>query len=681
MIKSNSEIHQIFKESEKKMEIWEEIQRLRDQIEYHNKRYYELDSPEITDREYDMMVRRLEELEREYPLYAVADSPTKKVGGKPVSGFGKITHRKPMQSLADVFNKSELENFLARVFRMVENPEFVVEKKIDGLSVSLEYESGVYARAATRGDGYIGEDVTENMRSVKGFPKELEEKVDYLAVRGEVYMPESAFLELNDEQETTGGKIFANPRNAAAGSLRQLDPEITSKRKLNLFVFNIQQIEGKSFKTHAETLEWLKTNGFSVSPDYRLCKTGEEIWNAIEQIAEQRGKTDYGIDGAVVKVNSISQREKLGSTSKTPRWAVAYKYPPEQQTTVVNEIIVQVGRTGKLTPLAQLSPVKIAGSTVSRATLHNEDFVKQKDIREGDTVLVQKAGDIIPEVVKVMEDKRPLDSKPFVMPKKCPDCGSDVFREKNEAASRCTGISCPAQIFRHLVHFVSKDAMDIDGLGPSILRILIDKGLIKGVEDIYTLKEKKDELLEIERFGEKSVENLLDSIEKSLENSLEKLIAALGIRNVGTRASYVLAENLKTMDNLMEASTEEIENLEDFGKISAEAVTNFFSQPQTKDLIKSLRESGVNMEFKSSGQEGSDRFEGLTFVLTGTLSEMSRDEASEIIMANKGKVSGSVSKKTSYVLAGEKAGSKLDKARALGVPVIDEKEFFKMVEE
>lgn len=663
------------------MEVWKQIEELRKKIRYHNERYYDMDSPEISDPEYDRLLRQLEELEAQYPIFADPDSPTQKVGGRAKEDFKKVTHRYPMQSLMDVFSEEELRSFLCKVMEQLPDAEFVVERKIDGLSVALEYENGLLVRASTRGDGLVGEDVTENVRTIKSAPPMLKEPVSFMEVRGEIYMPNSAFLALNERQEDQDEKVFANPRNAAAGSLRQLDSTITASRGLELFVFNIQGIEGRRFETHSETLEWLGRNGFTASPSFRICKTEDEIWQAVEQIASVRGILDYGIDGAVVKVNSLEARELLGTTSKVPKWAVAYKYPPEQQETRIEQILIQVGRTGKLTPLAKLTPVRIAGSMIARATLHNEDFIAEKDIREGDAVLVQKAGDIIPEVVQVLLDKRPSSSVPFAMPTHCPICDAPVVREDGEAASRCTGAECPAQLLRHLIHFVSKEAMNIEGLGPSILETLLEKGLINGVAQIYTLSEKREELAQLEGFREKSIQNLLRSIENSKMNSLEHLITGLGIRNIGVRAATILANHFESMDDLMNANCMDLVTLPEFGDISANAVVSFFAQEQTRHLIYQLKEAGVQMTSSAKDRIQSNRFEGKTFVLTGTLPTMTRDEATAVILSHQGKVAGSVSKKTSYVVAGEEAGSKLDKAMELGVPVLSEEEFRKLTEE
>lgn len=508
---------------------------------------------------------------------------------------------------------------------------------------------------------------------------EIDPAVSFLEVRGEVYMKKDVFQKINEEQEIYGKKIFANPRNAAAGSLRQLDPRVTAQRNLDIFIFNIQGIEGKVFETHSQGFEWLKTQGFPVSPDYRLCAGIDEIMQAVDEIGENRDDFEYGIDGAVIKVDSLSLREELGTTSKVPRWAVAFKYPPEEAFSVVRDIRVQVGRTGKLTPLAILDPVRISGSLVSKATLHNEDYIAQKDIRVGDTVSVRKAGEIIPEIIYVVKDKRPSDAGVFKMPEFCPVCGAPVIRENDEAASRCTGSQCPAQEFRHLLHFVSKSAMDIEGLGPAILELLLSRGFISRVGDIYRLKDRRDELILLENFGEKSVDNLLDSIEKSKENSLEKLITALGIRNIGVRAASELADAFKDMDNLKSAGYDDLIKLKDFGDIMAKSVIEYFAQEQTEDLIRDLKEMGVNMKSTAVAKEVSRVLEGMTFVITGTLEGMTRSEAGELIKSHGGEVSTSVSGKTRYLLAGEKAGSKLDRAEELGVEIIGLEELFKLI--
>jgi DNA ligase (NAD+) len=541
------------------------------------------------------------------------------------------------------------------------------------------YENGLFVRGATRGDGFVGEDVTQNLRTIKSIPLALRNPIPLLEVRGEVFISKTDFEALNEEQELLGLPSFANPRNAAAGSLRQLDPTITAKRKLDIFVFNIQRTEGVAFGTHFETLEYLKQQGFKVSPGYRLCNGIEEVAEEIQRIGDTRGDYPFETDGAVVKVNDLALRERLGSTSKVPKWAVAYKYPPEKKQTKITDIRVNVGRTGVLTPNAVLEPVRLAGTTVGKATLHNMDYIKEKDIRIGDTVWVQKAGDIIPEVQEVVKEKRTGNEKEFIMPEKCPVCGSDVVREEGEAAYRCTGIECPARLFRSIEHFVSRNAMYIEGLGPSIIQSLLDAGLISGVADLYYLHEKKDRLLEMERMGEKSVENLLNSIEASKKNSIDRLIYGFGIRHVGQRAAQMLSENFSSIDALKNATAEEISKINEFGDVTAKSIEVFFRQEQTLSMIEKLKAAGVNLEGNGKRELKDNRFEGLTFVLTGTLPSFTRAEATEIIENFGGKVSGSVSKKTNYVLAGEEAGSKLDKAMQLGVAVIGEEDFKKMI--
>jgi DNA ligase (NAD+) len=657
------------------------IGQLRDIINYHNYKYHVEDKSEITDFEYDALYRELEGLENQRPDLITPDSPTQRVGDKPLEGFDKVVHAVQMQSLADVFNEEELFAFDERVRQAIgETVEYVVEKKIDGLSVSLVYENGVFIRGATRGDGLVGEDVTQNLRTVKSIPLTLKEVIPLIEVRGEVFISKGDFLKLNEEQEATEQQLFANPRNAAAGSLRQLDPKITASRKLDIYIFNIQRVEGKTFETHAESLEYLKRLGFKTSPDFRICSSIRAAMEEIRQIGEARGELPFEIDGAVVKVNSLEQREALGSTTKTPRWAAAYKYPAEKKQTIIRDIWPNVGRTGVLTPNAVLEPVRLAGSTVSRATLHNMDYIRERDIRIGDTVWVQKAGDIIPEVLEVVLEKRTGEEKEFMMPTECPECGSQVVREEGEAAYRCTGIECPAQLFRSIVHFTSRDAMNIDGLGPAIIESLLDKGFIKGVADLYYLHLRKEELIQLERMGRKSVENLLNSIEKSRKNNIDRLIYGFGIRNIGLRAAQLLATNFESMDTLAVAPLEDIVKIHEFGEKTAQSVVVFFQQEQTADTLLKLREAGVNLTSFGRKQIKDNRFEGKTFVLTGTLPTYSRSEAGEIIESFGGKISGSVSKKTSYVLAGEEAGSKLDKAKELGVAIIDEEELRRMIE-
>jgi len=667
------------------MDAEKRITELRELINYHNRKYYIEDSPEIQDYEYDKLYHELLELEEKNPHLITPDSPTQRVGGQAVDAFSKVIHEVKMESLNDVFSIDELYDFDRRVKEATGNDsvEYIVEKKIDGLSVSLEYENGLFKRGSTRGDGVVGEDVTNNLKTIKTVPLRLSVPkgitLPYLEVRGEVYMAKKDFLDLNERQEAMDQKLFANPRNAAAGSLRQLDPSVTASRKLDIFVFNIQRADGITFLTHSEALNFLKDLGFKISPDFKVCSTIEEVIDEIHTIGEERGNLPFETDGAVVKINSLPLRELLGSTSKAPRWAVAYKYPPEEKKTLLKDIIIQVGRTGALTPNAVLEPVRLAGSTVSRATLHNEDFIKERDIRIGDTVWVRKAGDIIPEVIGVDFSARPENAVPFKMPEYCPVCGAPALREEQEAVTRCTGIECPARLFRSILHFVSRDAMNIEGLGPAIIDMLLDKGFIKGIPDLYTLKDKKEELIALERMGEKSVENLLQSIERSKENDLSRLIFGLGARYIGKRAAQLAAEYFKTMDALMEATSDEIQKVEEFGEKMAKSLESFLKQEQTVHTINLLKEYGVNMESKVQRQK-SGVFSGLTFVLTGTLPTYTRAEATELIEKRGGKVSGSVSKKTSYVLAGEDAGSKLDKAIQLGVKIIDEDTFKKMCE-
>jgi len=667
------------------MDAEKRITELRELINYHNRKYYIEDSPEIQDYEYDKLYHELLELEEKNPHLITPDSPTQRVGGQAVDAFSKVIHEVKMESLNDVFSIDELYDFDRRVKEATGNDsvEYIVEKKIDGLSVSLEYENGLFKRGSTRGDGVVGEDVTNNLKTIKTVPLRLSVPkgitLPYLEVRGEVYMAKKDFLDLNERQEAMDQKLFANPRNAAAGSLRQLDPSVTASRKLDIFVFNIQRADGITFLTHSEALNFLKDLGFKISPDFKVCSTIEEVIDEIHTIGEERGNLPFETDGAVVKINSLPLRELLGSTSKAPRWAVAYKYPPEEKKTLLKDIIIQVGRTGALTPNAVLEPVRLAGTTVSRATLHNEDFIKERDIRIGDTVWVRKAGDIIPEVIGVDFSARPENAVPFKMPEYCPVCGAPALREEQEAVTRCTGIECPARLFRSILHFVSRDAMNIEGLGPAIIDMLLDKGFIKGIPDLYTLKDKKEELIALERMGEKSVENLLQSIERSKENDLSRLIFGLGARYIGKRAAQLAAEYFKTMDALMEATSDEIQKVEEFGENMAKSLESFLKQEQTVHTINLLKEYGVNMESKVQRQK-SGVFSGLTFVLTGTLPTYTRAEATELIEKRGGKVSGSVSKKTSYVLAGEDAGSKLDKAIQLGVKIIDEDTFKKMCE-
>ncbi len=664
------------------MDIWERMDYLRKELERHNKLYYENDAPEISDFEYDAMLRELEELEAQYPIYATPDSPTKHVGGRVNEKFSKVTHKNLMKSLGDIFSQEEVFEFCKRVRSSIGEQElsFVVERKIDGLSVSVEYENGKLVRASTRGDGAVGEDITENALTIKNLPKSIDPSIPYLEVRGEVYMPFEVFLRVNEQAELEGEKTFANPRNAAAGSLRQLNSKITAERELSIFVFNIQEIQGREFSSHAETLRFLSSLGFEASPGFIECKTDEEIWAAIEEIGESRGTLSYGIDGAVIKVNEIPLRTMLGETAKIPRWAIAYKYPPEEKKTRLLSVEVTVGRTGKLTPVAILEPVHLAGTTVSKATLNNADFIAEKDVRIGDMVVVRKAGEIIPEIVSVDVSQRPEGAVPYTMPEYCPACGEKVYRSETEAALRCLNEQCPAQAYRAMMHFVSKDAMNIDGMGPSMINVLLNADLIHDVADIYTLSEKREDLKNLERMGDSSVANLLASIEDSKNRPLSRLIAALGIRNVGVVAARALAKAFGSMEKLMQATVLELAALPDFGMITAQSVEDFFAKESNRALIVKLAEAGVNMKEENAGS-GNAPWAGKIFVLTGTLPNYSRSEASEIILSLGGSVSSSVSKNTTYVLAGEAAGSKLTKAQNLGVAIISEEEFNRMADE
>ncbi len=646
------------------------IKELSDTLKYHNKKYYIEDSPEIEDFEYDAMLRELEELEAEFPQFLKEDSPTQTVGGAALRLFSSVTHTVKMESLQDVFNFEELRSFGEKID--ISRTSFSVEPKIDGLSVSLEYKDGLFFRGSTRGDGETGEDVTANLMQIKSIPKAIEFDGE-LEVRGEVYMPRESFLKLRERQELMGEAPAKNPRNAAAGSLRQKNPKITAERELDIFIFNIQRITGKDFSSHIETLEFLKALGFHTLPTFKKCDDINSVIDEINRIGDSRGNLSYDIDGAVVKVDNLSYRDELGSTSKFPKWAVAFKYPPEEKETVLKEIEIGVGRTGALTPTAIFDPITLAGTSVSRATLHNEDFITSKEIGIGDTIVVRKAGDIIPEVLSV--SKHCEGSVIYKMPEYCPSCEAPVYREEGEAVIRCTNAECPAQLLRHLIHFTSRDAMDIEGLGPAVLEQLLNAGLIENIGDLYTLDYEKVALLE--RTGEKSVSNLRSAIEASKENDLSKLIFALGIRHIGAKAAKLISEHFGDIDTVLSAKTEDFESIDGFGHILASSAFEFFSLDDTKELITRLKENGVNM--KSLKEVKDNRFAGKTFVLTGTLSTMTRNEASAIIEEFGGKTSSSVSKKTDYVLAGEEAGSKLDKANKLGVTVISEEEFKEML--
>ena len=661
------------------IEAKERIKELRATLEYHAKKYYDEDKPEITDYEYDMMMNELKSLEKQFPELIDKESLTQKVGGHVKEGFKQVEHEVPLQSLQDVFSYDELRDFDDRVKKQLHdggaNLKYVVETKIDGLSMAIEYKDGKFVRAATRGNGLIGEDVSANALTIKSIPKELKEPINII-VRGEVFIGSKEFEKLNEEREVLGQSLFANARNAAAGSLRQLDSKITKTRPLDIFIFNVQKLENNPFNSHYEQLNYLDKLGFNVNPVRILCNNIDEAIDAITKIGEDRENLSFGIDGAVIKVDNLDYREELGTTFKTPRWAIAYKYPPEQKETLLKDIICQVGRTGAITPMAILEPVKVAGSTISKTTLHNEDFIKEKDLKIGDRVIIQKAGDVIPEVVEAVKSKRTGEEKEFIMPKVCPVCGAPTIREDGEAVTRCTGIECSAKALRNIIHFASKEGMEIDGLGYSIIEQLLDKKLINNIADIYSLK--LEDVASLKKNGKKFAQNLIDAIEKSKSNDLFKLITGLGIRHIGAKSAKNLARKFRTMDNLMNASIEELSVQNDVGEITAKSIYEFFREEQSIDLINKLKLAGVNME--SLEEENTDnRFEGKTFVLTGALSKYSRDEASDIIEKLGGKTSGSVSKKTSYVLAGEDAGSKLTKAQNLGVTVITEEEFEEMI--
>ena len=657
-----------------KQEVQRRLEELREQIRYHSRKYYTEDDPEISDYEYDQLYRQLETLEGEYPDLVTEDSPTRKIGGAVYNTFVPVVHQVPLESLHDSFSPEELLDFDRRVRETVGETEYVVEPKFDGLSVALEYRNGVFVRGSTRGDGVTGEDVTENIRTIRSVPKVLGEPVPFLEVRGEVYMSDGSFERLCERQELMEEKNFKNPRNAAAGSLRQKDPKITAQRELSIFVFNVQQVEGKTLTCHDQSLEWLRTLGFPVSTDYRKSRDIETILEYIREIGDKRGDFDFPIDGAVVKVNDFAQREELGSTAKFPRWAEAFKYPPEEKETTLLDIEVNVGRTGVLTPTGRFEPVTLAGTTVSRATLHNQDFISEKDIRIGSKVILRKAGEIIPEVVAVLES--PPDSQPYLLPETCPSCGERVTRVDGEAATRCTNPQCPAQLLRNLIHFASRDAMDIDGLGPAILEQLLQQEMIASPADLYTLEVSL--LQTLERFGKKSAQNLVASIERSKSNDLSRLVYALGIPHIGAKAAQVLCAAVPTMEALENAKEEDLAQIEGFGGIMAEEVVAFFQKESAQKLVARLKELGVNMEAQRQETQSST-FAGSTFVLTGTLPTMSRKEATQLIESHGGKVTSSVSKKTSYVLAGEEAGSKLDKARQLEIPVLTEEDLINML--
>lgn len=653
-------------------EIQKKIEDLRATLRYHSDRYYNLDSPEIEDYEYDMMMRDLKKLEEEYPQYDTPDSPTKRVGGKADNSFDSVEHTVRMESLQDAFSEGEIYEFAKRVEDTVSDVHYVVEPKIDGLSVSLEYRDGVFVRGSTRGDGDVGEDVSGNLRVIHNIPLKLNKSVPFIEVRGEVYMPKKSFNRAVDRQLINGEKPFKNPRNAAAGSLRQKDSEVAATRGLDIFVFNIQQIEGVTLTTHKQSLDYLKELGFHTIPFYERVDNIEEAFKKVEYIGEQRGDLEFDIDGAVIKVDEFSHREELGSTAKFPKWAIAFKYPPEEKQSKINDIEITVGRTGVLTPTAVFDPIHLAGTTVSRATLHNQDYIAEKNINIGDVVTVRKAGDIIPEVLCVSSKE---SDGSFVYPEFCPSCGEKVVREEGESAIRCINPECPAQLLRNLIHFCSRDAMDIEGLGPSIIETLVNEKMISKVTDIFHLDKSKIALLD--GFKDTSANNIVQSVEKSKDNDLGKLIFAFGIRHIGAKAAKFLSDHFKDIDAVMNASVDDILAIDGFGEIMAVSVKEFFDSDSAVEMVNELKSVGVNMKSKTVIKD--NRFENMVFVLTGTLPNYKRSEASKIIESYGGKTSSSVSKKTSFVLSGEASGSKLDKANSLGIPVIDEKEFEEMI--
>ena len=665
-----------------KKEIIERVEYLRKTLEYNSKLYYEQDAPEISDYEYDKLFYELVRLEEENPELASPTSPTKRVGGKALDKFEKFTHNVKMGSLTDVFSEDELRDFLSKTDNALGGrTEYSVEPKIDGLSVSLIYENGIFVKGATRGDGIVGEDVTENLRTVRSIPLTLNEALPYVNVRGEVYMPRAVFDELNAEREAEGQPLFANPRNAAAGSLRQLDPKIAAKRKLEIFVFNLQEgslyADGRACVTHSESLDRLDELGFTTLPYRKTISGSDDVCSRVAELGDMRPELQFDMDGAVIKVNNLKDRGRVGEGSSTPKWAVAFKYPPEEKITTIESISIQVGRTGVLTPIANLTPVRLAGSTVSRATLHNGNYIKEKDIRVGDRVVVRKAGEIIPEIVESIKSERAEGTVEYEMPSVCPSCGDPVIKDTagDGTAVRCINPTCPAQISRAIVHFASKGAMNIDGLGPQVVELLIANQRIRNIADLYSLR--AEDIESLERMGKKSADNLISAIEKSKSAGLERLLYALGIRQVGEVAAEEIAARMQTLDAIIGASFEDFAAMSDIGEITAGAIVEFFRDERVLALVESLREAGVS--FVAVKEKKSNIFEGLTFVLTGTLPTMTRDEASSLIKERGGKVSGSVSKKTSYVLAGEEAGSKLTKANELGITVIDENKFLEMI--
>ena len=654
-----------------KQEAEKKIIELSEILEKYGYEYYVLDNPTVSDYEYDMLMQELKKLEADYPELVSPSSPTQRVGGTALNTFEKVTHTVQMGSLQDVFSFEQVREFVNKCKENLKNPVFTVEPKIDGLSVSLEYTDGIFTRGSTRGDGFVGEDVSGNLKTIKSIPLKLKSTAppEFIEVRGEVYMPRESFAELSEKQELNDEQPFKNPRNAAAGSLRQKNPKITAERKLDIFVFNIQQIEGYELNSHKQSLDYAKSLGFKVIPSYKSCTEYNEIADEINRIGSNRANLPFDIDGVVIKIDDFEQREIMGATSKVPKWAVAYKFPPEEKETTLLDIEVNVGRTGAITPVAVFEPITLAGTSVSRAVLHNQDFIDEKDIRIGDKIIVRKAGDIIPEVLKSVSHSE--NSKPFKLPSECPVCGTPSVRYEDESVLRCPNAECPAQLLKNLIHFASKEAMNIDGMGQAIMSLLVEKGLVKSASDIYELK--ASDLVMLERFGEKSAQNLIDSIEKSKKSNLDRLVYALGIRNIGQKASQLLCEKFPSMNDIINADKDSISEIEGLGDVMAENIVNALKEPHRIQLIKRLENLGVNMIYAKKST-GDGRFKGLTFVLTGTLPTMKRDEAKKLIESFGGKVSSSVSKKTSFVVAGEDAGSKLDKANELGVAVISESE-------
>lgn len=654
-----------------------EMQELREKILYHSNRYYNEDHPEISDYEYDQLMQRLKKMEQDHPEFLTKDSPTQIVGGKAKREAGVLVkHDVPMLSLQDVFSREAVEDFVTSLQESLENPEFVVEEKIDGLSLALRYENGLLTTAVTRGDGIVqGEDVTENAKAIQDVKKKLKEPLPYFEIRGEVYMSKAAFAAVNEQQEVLGKKLFANPRNCAAGTLRQLDSKVTKERKLSLFVFNLQKVQGIAFEKHTDAYDFMKKQGIKVIANYKVCHTAEEVWQAIESIGENRGNLAYDIDGAVVKLNDLSDRDKLGATAKVPRWAIAYKYPPEEKETVLRQIELSVGRTGRITPTAVFDPVRLCGTSVERATLHNQDFIDQLDVRLGDTVIVYKSGEIIPKIRSVNKEKRPAEAIAFKIEPVCPVCGASAVREENSADIKCTNINCPAQLEQHIVNFVSRSAMDIKGFGLAYVKALIAGGFVKNIADIYQLFEHRDMLIEKGIIGkEKNTDKLLQAIEKSKENDPQMLLTGLGIANIGKGGARELMLHFKSIGRLAEASVDEILEVRDIGSISAEAIRDYFAAEENKTILQKLQAAGVNMELSGSAAID-EKLQDKTFVITGTMPTLGRSEAAAIIEAHGGRVAGSVSKKTDYLLAGEAAGSKLVKAQELGITILSEEEF------